>query len=136
MPPFAWRRRMTRHFGEQWVPFADLSLRGKSGRWHDVSFQVDSGVVASVLAPSLAELLGIDVSGGHLVELAGLGGPTRQYYVHECTARIGDLPDFKLRIAFADREDVPNLLGRLDVLDRFQIDFNPTLAQTRFDFPS
>ena len=26
MSAFAWRHRMTRHFGEQWVPFAEINL--------------------------------------------------------------------------------------------------------------
>jgi hypothetical protein len=135
MSVFAWRRRATRHFGEQWVPFAELSLKSSAGRWRSFAVQVDSGAVISVLARSAADLLGIDLTKGEPIELAGIGGEARRYFVHALHARIGDLPEFAMRVAVADREDVPNLLGRLDVLDRFQIDLDASLEETRVTQP-
>ena len=135
MPQFAWRRRVTRHFGEQWVPFADLSLQAISGRWRELSVQVDSGAVLSVLKRSAADLLGIHLEAGESIDLAGIGAPARRYFIHTCSATLGDSPEFHIRVAFADHEDVPNLLGRLDVLDRFQIEFDPSCEETRFSLP-
>ena len=135
MPHFAWRRRTTRHFGEQWVPYADLNLRSVSGRWRAFSVQVDSGAVVSVLKRSAADLLGINLESGESIEPAGIGGPARRYFLHTCTSMLGDSPVLDLRIAFADREEAPNLLGRLDVIDRFRIDFDPSSAETRFHLP-
>ena len=43
MHVFAWRRRPTRHFGDQWVPFVELSLRSTRGRWYAFSVQVADG---------------------------------------------------------------------------------------------
>ena len=132
MSVFAWRRRMTRHFGEQWVPFAELSLKGADGRWRTFAVQVDSGAVVSVLTRSAAELLGVRLEDGERVELASIGRQPHPYFVHQLTARIGDMGDFVMRIALSDREDMPNLVGRLDVLDRFEIVFDPVRRQTRF----
>ncbi|HUU97206.1 MAG TPA: DUF5677 domain-containing protein [Phycisphaerae bacterium] len=135
MSVFAWRRQMTRHFGEQWVPFAELGLKGADGRWRTFAVQVDSGAVISVLTRSAAELLGIKPEEGERVELASIGRQPHPYFVHELTARIGDLGEFTMRIALSDREDMPNLLGRLDVLDHLQIDLDPSLEETRFSAP-
>ncbi len=135
MSVFAWRRRATRHFGEQWVPFAELHLRSISGRWRTFSVQVDSGAVVSVLSCSAAELLGIELEKGDSIDLAGVSAPPRRYLVHELSARIGEMPEFTMRLAIADQEHVPNLLGRLDVLDRFQIDLDPSLEETRLSLP-
>jgi hypothetical protein len=135
MAVFAWRRRLTRHFGEQWVPFAEVRLRSKAGRWHGLSLEVDSGAVVSVLRRSAADLLGIDYKSGEAIDLASVGSLPQRYAIHKLEAQIGDLPAFELRIAFAEREDVPNLLGRLDVLDRFQIDLDVSLEETRFSAP-
>ncbi len=131
MNAFAWRRRTTRHFGEQWVPFAEINLQSASGRWHAFSVQVDTGAVISVVPRSAAELLGVDPEKGESIDLAGVGAPPRHYVIHRFNARIGDMPQFEMRVAVADCEDVPSLLGRLDVLDRFQIDLDVSLEKTR-----
>ncbi|RMF74061.1 MAG: hypothetical protein D6744_14975 [Planctomycetota bacterium] len=135
MAVFSWRRRTTRHFGEQWVPFAELRLESAEGRWRAFSVQVDTGAVISLLARSAADLLGVQLQSGEPIELAGVGGASRRYFVHQLSARVGDVPAFPLRIAFAEREEVPNLLGRLDVLDRFQLDFDASLEETRLTGP-
>ena len=135
MGSFAWRRRKTLHFGEQWVPFAELNLRSVSGRWQAFSVLVDSGAVISVLSPSAAELLGVEPGKGETIELAGIDAPARRYFVHRFTARIGEMPEFTMRVAVADHEEVPNLLGRVDVLERFQIDLDPSCEETRITAP-
>ena len=135
MNPFAWRRRPTRHFGEQWVPFAEMHLKSSRGRWRAFSVQVDTGAVISLLTRSTAEFLGVDLNAGEPIKLVGVGGASRRYFVHRLPAKIADLPEFSLRIAFCESEDVPNLLGRLDVLERFQIDFDSSLEETRITQP-
>lgn len=132
MPSFAWRRRMTRHFGEQWTPFAELDLKSVSGHWCVVSVQVDTGAVVSVFRRSTAKLLGINLGDGVPIDLAGIGAVPRTYYLHRLSARIGDLPQFTIRVAVAESEETPNLLGRLDVFDRFQMILDPDHTETRF----
>ena len=135
MAVFAWRRRTTRHFGDHWVPFAELHLKASNGRWRTFAVQVDSGAVVSVLARSAGDLLGVDLEAADSIELAGVGQSPRPYCVQRFPARIGDSAEFGLRVALAHREDTPNLLGRLDVLDRFQIDLDVSLEETRFTAP-
>ncbi len=130
---FAWRWKPTRCFGSQWVPFADLHLRSTNGRWHTFAVQVDTGAVVSVLPRSAAELLAIRWREGELADLSGISGPARPYFVHILKARLGDLAPFSLRVAFADSEDVPNLLGRLDFLDRSVTTFDGTVRQLMID---
>ena len=135
MPAFAWRQRDTRHFGKQWTPFAELDLKSSQGRWYQFSLQVDTGAVISVLPRSAAQLIGIPPNSGELIDMAGVSAPARPYLLHCVAARIGDSGEFPMRIAFAEREDVPALLGRLDVLGRFQIDLDPSLEETRIFVP-
>lgn len=49
--------------------------------------------------------------------------------------RVGDGRPRPTRVAISEREDVPNLLGRLDVFDSFQVDFDPSLQETRITPP-
>lgn len=134
MSAFAWQRRMTRHFGEQWIPFAELHIRSAEGRWRAFSVQVDTGAVITVLPRSAADLLGLSQKVGEPVDLAGVNAPTNPYSVHCVCARLGALPELTVRLAVADREDVPSLLGRLDFLDHFRIHLEPSVSETRF-FP-
>ncbi len=131
MVTVAWRRRATRHFGDQWVPFAELKLQATSGRWRTFAVQVDTGAVISVLHRSAATFLGIELESGGRIELKGVGGSPVPYYVHAVTARIADLPAFPIRVAFAEDEGVPNLLGRLDVLEHLRIDLDAAIKGTR-----
>lgn len=135
MAQFAWRSYPTRHFGPQLIPFAELGLKDRDDRWRSFSVQVDSGASISVLARSAGELLGLDVERGERIELAGVSAGPQTYYVHRVQARIAEAPIGAIRIAFADRENVPNLLGRLDVFDRLQVDFDPSVRETAFRAP-
>jgi hypothetical protein len=135
MATFAWRRRDTRHFGEQWVPFAEQFLKSTTGRWYPLSVQVDTGAVISVFPRSVCALLGADLESGERVELSGVGAQPRAYDLHKFPAKIGDLPEFPTRVAISEKEDVPSLLGRLDMMDRLQLDFDASLQETRVSNP-
>ena len=130
MATFAWRVRETEHFGQQWYPFAEVKLFTVRQRWRPFAFQIDTGAVITVLRRSAAEHLGLLLTGGVPIKLGGVGGPPRLYYVHRLTARIAERAHFELRVAIADSEGVPNLLGRLDFFDRFRMEFDPATHRT------
>lgn len=91
--------------------------------------------MVSVVRASTAAWLGIDLETGEPIDLAGVGGHLQRFYLHRLEARLADLPPFTFRVAFAGSEDVPNLLGRLDVLDRFGIHLDPGRSESRFSLP-
>jgi len=131
MVAFAWRRRNTRHFGQQWVPFVDLRLSGGTGRRQHFALQIDTGAVISVLRRSAATYLGFEAESGHPIQLGSIGGHPHRYFIHTLNAELGSTCMVSLRFAIAESEDAPNLLGRLDVLDRFRIELDPSVRQTR-----
>jgi len=59
---------------------------------------------------------------GEVATISGVSGRTIKVYVHRVHARIGET-EISIRIAFAEIEDVPYLLGRIDILDCFDILF-------------
>jgi hypothetical protein len=131
MPVHKWQLRETTHFGEVWVPFAQVDIKGSDGRFRSFGLQIDSGAVVSLLRQSAGELLGIDVEQGRRIELGSVGGSTTVAYVHKFTTRFSDNLVFPVEFAIADNESVPNLLGRRDVFDSLQVDFDSTLANTK-----
>lgn len=125
-----WRRLPTKHFGEVWVPFAQIELKGNGDRLHAIALQIDSGAVVSLLARSVADLLELDLESGEEVELSSVGGRAMVAFVHSIDTVFADGIRYPVRYAIATTEDVPNLLGRLDVFDHLQIDFDATRTGT------
>jgi hypothetical protein len=136
MAVYSWRRRPTRHFGEVWVPFAQVDLQGPDGRFQAFAVQVDSGATVSLLRRSVADLLGIDLESGRRVDLTGIGGGRTTAYVHDLPTRIEEKwPPIEVPFAIATVESTPNLLGRLGVFDQLQVDFDVSLRQTTLSAP-
>lgn len=129
MAAFSWRPRTTDNFGSVQVPFAEASLQAASGRKHRVALQVDSGAVVSLLRRSVADLLGLSFENGRELRLSAVGGSPTQARLHEIDTHIDGI-ELRVPYAIAETENVPNLLGRLGVFDRLQVDFDPTLQET------
>jgi hypothetical protein len=130
MPVFKWQRRATVHFGEAWVPFAQVDVRDSTGRFRSFSLQIDSGAVVSLLRRSTGDLLGVQTTNGRRIELGSVGGRTTVAHVHALPTRFSETMVFPVEYAIAETESVPNLLGRRGVFDNLQIDFDSTLAHT------
>lgn len=135
MATFSWRRRHSPHFGDGWVPFAEVEIRSKPGNWFTFALQVDSGAVVSLLRRSSADALGLAWDGGRRIELSSVGGSKTVAYVHDLDVRLNDSLALRMPFAIASNEQVPNLLGRAGVFDQLQVDFDPTLTETRFTTP-
>jgi hypothetical protein len=91
--------------------------------------------VISLLARSVADLLELDLESGRRVELGRVGGGSIVAYVHEIETGFAEQIRYPVRYAIATAEEVPNLLGRLDVFDRLQIDFDANITGTRLSAP-
>jgi hypothetical protein len=91
---------------------------------------MDSGAVVSLLRRSVADLLGLDLATGRKIDLTGVGGASTIAYVHNLQSRFDGSLTLEVPFAIADSETVPNLLGRLGVFDRLQMDFDSSLSQT------
>ncbi|TWT45382.1 hypothetical protein RAS1_18050 [Phycisphaerae bacterium RAS1] len=135
MPVFAWKKQPTRHFGEQWVPFAEIRLEDQRGRLREFSLQVDTGAVITLLRASAAKLLGLELTSGQKIDLRAVGGGVNDAYVHPVSVQLDGETPWPIRIAFSTGENVPHLLGRLDVFERVQLDFDASLEETRIAPP-
>lgn len=125
-----WRVRTHRYLGTVFVPIIDLEIQDARGPFTPFSLCVDSGAVVSLLPGSAAGYLGLDPSAGKPIELGGVGRHALRARLHDLTLRIGDVTA-AAPFAIAVTEDVPGLLGRLGVFDRFEITFDPRERQTR-----
>jgi hypothetical protein len=95
-------------------------LRSVSGEQFDITALVDSGADISMFSPSVARILGLDTKRGKRKIFRGLGGEIGAY-VHRIDLQLGSAR-LRARVAFPEVE-IPNILGRLDVLKRFSLHF-------------
>ncbi len=135
MPTYRWRSRPTKHFGDTYVPFAQVSLRANDSSFHVLALQIDTGAVVSLLRQSMAELLGIDLESGRRVELGSIGGTQTVAFVHNIYTKFCANIEYVVPFAIATNEIVPNLLGRSNAIDCLHFDFDGTLQETRITAP-
>lgn len=131
MAVFEWRRYRTKHFGERWLPIAEVEIQAANGEFQPFAVQLDSGAVVSLLKRSVADVLGLSLERGRRIDMGGVGGGRVHAYVHELSARLWEGGELRIPFAIAEVEQVPNLLGRAGFFDVLQVDFDATLRESR-----
>ncbi len=130
-----WRARTHRYLGTVHVPIIDLEIQDSRGPFVPFSLCIDSGAVVSLLPRTAADVLGLDPSVGKPIELGGVAHHGLRASLHELSVRLAGLPPTTVPFAIAQQDNVPGLLGRLGVFDRFQITFDPSHRLTRIAMP-
>lgn len=117
---FPYREEISESFGQIPRPAVEVFLKAQTDQWFRVFAYVDSGADFSLFPKGLCKLLGLELKAGQRSLIQGVSGKTGVVYLHELEMRIGDT-NLNVRVGFAASERMPYLLGRLDVLDHFDI---------------
>src|SRR5712691_4084471 len=118
---FPFVRRPSRRFGELLKPIIPVRISGP-GRAINVFMLLDSGADLSMLPYLVGEAIGLRLDMGTRSEAQGIGEGAVPYIVGEVDLQIGETV-FHARIGWALIEEVPLLLGRLDVFRELAIEF-------------
>ena len=119
---FPYKKEPSSIFGYVYRPVVEMYLRTGEGEWFNVSPYADSGADITILPRSVCEILGLRLQDGQENVVTGVSGEEIKIFIHKITVRIGD-EEIEIRAGFAEREDIPYLLGRTDILNRFNIPF-------------
>ena len=119
---FPYKKEPSTIFGYVYRPVVEIYLRTRDGDWFKVSTYADSGADITIFPRSVCELLGLSLQDGQESTVTGVGGEEIKIFIHRIMVRIGD-EELKIRAGFAEREDIPYLLGRTDILTCFNILF-------------
>lgn len=128
---FPYRREFSTLIGEIYRPIATVYLQARNKRWIGFTLYVDSGADITLLPKSACKGLGYSLKAG---EPGYVGGITRgriKVYIHEINMKLGE-EVFKAKVAFAQTENVPPLLGRTDVFDHFKVCYDNEQKETIF----
>lgn len=119
---FAFRREQSGIFGPILRPVAQVVLVNGRNKVPEILY-VDSGADITIVSKSVGELLGFKIdSKNEIEEIKGIGERSVPIIIKKARIQLGDdlIP---IRIAWALIEDVPLLLGRIDVFKLFNITF-------------
>lgn len=102
-------------------PVADVFIKSKSDGWIEFHPYIDSGADITLIPLSLGKLIGLSVDEKKIEHIGGLSGNVSVIYFKQ-EIKIGGV-QLTAQIAWALTEEVPPLLGRNDVFDKFNIQF-------------
>jgi hypothetical protein len=128
---FDWELYRSQKFDSVSHPIAPIEIKSISGEWKIFYPIVDSGAVVSVFNEGDCELLGYTLTDGEYYDIRGILGGTTPSYIHQIPVKIKDI-EIKSRIAFTIGNFHKQLLGRMDVFDKFRILFQGKLLKTFF----
>ena len=112
-------------------PLLYLPLKIKDG-WRNTWFLLDSGADTTMLPLSMAKRLGLSYDSNKKGKLLGIGDKSFDGYLGFIIIKIGQ-KELKVRCDFIDAEDSTLLLGRLDIFDKFNINFDTTNKKIVFN---
>ncbi|HEX9735248.1 MAG TPA: aspartyl protease family protein [Thermoanaerobaculia bacterium] len=111
----------TDRFGLIYEPTIPVAIEGPRGS-ADVFMIIDSGADISLIPFSVGEYIGLDLDITQRRDVRGIGESSVAYILSDVRLRIGDIV-LTARIAWSLTDDVPLILGRLDVFRELVIEF-------------
>jgi stage V sporulation protein SpoVS len=116
--------------GIKWIPTAVVSIR-VGNKKYICEMLVDSGADITLIPRKFGEELGLIFKEDEVKEIRGIGEGAVPYIVRQLRIAIGRYT-FPARIGWVLIEEIPFILGRLDVFDKFNIEFKQSSRITIF----
>ena len=112
-------------------PTAEVHLRTGRNSWQLYFMYVDSGADYSIVSESVGTLLGfVKRRGEHVYRSRGIAGSV-PCLMRRVQMRIGP-NELEADLGWAQSDEVPLLLGRHDVFDKFDVTLRQRLSETEF----
>lgn len=122
---FNYRNEKSTITGNIFRPIASVKFKSKENTWIKLRLYIDSGADITIIPLSFGRLLGLELKKEDIKQLTGVGGTSIPVVITEVEIKINDIV-FPIDIAWALEEDIPPLLGRTSVFDKFTITFDQT----------
>lgn len=120
----AWGRKFYR-------PIVTIYINHKDLSWHPYSMYVDSGADITTINKTFGNLIGLRLKPKEQkYELNGVGGKEEFVYRDIDIKLIKQI--FKIKVAWVQNDNIPLLLGRENVFDKFEIIFKEKDKQITF----
>jgi len=128
---FPYQREKSKLFGEILRPAIKFEIETTIG-WIPVLGYVDSGADVTLLPMSFIKPLGIKLGEEEIKEIRGVGEGLVSVILKDVKLKIGETV-LEVTVGVALIEDVPYLLGRKDVFNKFRITFEEWREKVIFE---
>jgi len=121
MIEFPFIRRSSKKLGDIFKPIVPVGIVGPK---HNINVMMllDSGADISMIPYSVGEVLGLELNMKTRSEAQGIGEGSVSYVLGSAILRIGHY-EIPARIGWALIEEIPLILGRLDIFRTLSIEF-------------
>jgi len=121
MIEFPFLKRRSEKFGHVLKPIIPVRITGPT-RGVKVFMLLDSGADISMIPYAVGESIGLELDMSTRGEIQGVGEGSVPYVLGQVGVQIGD-SEIPVRIGWALIEEIPFILGRLDVFQTLAIEF-------------
>jgi Retroviral aspartyl protease. len=121
MIEFQFEKIYSKRLGEVLKPIIPVTIIGAK-RSVNVFMLLDSGADLSLIPYSVGEAIGLELDIENRSEVQGIGEGSVAYILSQVRIKIGDV-ETPVRIGWALIEEVPLILGRLDIFQKFSVEF-------------
>ncbi len=121
MIEFQFKKVYSKKLGEVLKPIIPVVIGGVE-QSVGVSMLLDSGADLSLIPYSVGKAIGLELDMENRSEVQGIGEGSIPYILSQLKIKIGDV-ETSVRVGWALIEEVPLILGRLDVFQQFSAEF-------------
>ena len=118
---FPYQKEKSKLFGEILRPLIEFEIKTNIG-WVSAMGYLDSGADITLLPLSFAKVLGVKIEDEEIKEIRGIGDSAVSVMIKEVEIKIGDVK-LKANVGIALIEEVPYLIGRKDIFNKFRVIF-------------
>lgn len=129
---FKYEKEKSRIHGEIKRPKGEIILKTSEGETK-IHCYIDSGADITLIPRIFGNALGFELKEEEIIELKGISEGSVPAIIKEVEMKIGE-HCFISKIAWCLIEDVPPLLGRKDIFDKFNISFKEKEGIIEFEW--
>ena len=119
-------------FGAVKRPVIEVLLEN-NGEYVKIPMYIDSGADISMIPYRFGKAIGFKQEKEDIIsEIQGISGATVSYIVKRVNIKLNN-KNLSVRIAWAMLEEVPILMGRMDIFDKFRIIFDEKAGLIDFE---
>lgn len=130
---FPYQREKSKLFGDILRPAIEFEVETKFG-WIPVVGYLDSGADITLLPMSFIKALGIEMDKDEIKEIRGIGEGVVSVILKNVRIKVAN-EILRAKVGIALIEDVPYLLGRKDIFNKFRIIFEEYNSKIIFSKP-
>ncbi len=120
---FQYIEKESRLFGRILAPLIYIEAFSKHEVWCGIDkVLVDTGADITLLPRDIGEILVDDITSGEQTLVKGLGPNELKVFIHSIKLRVAG-KEFETKVAIADSDEAPAVLGRFKALDVFRAEF-------------